>query len=135
LDFELEKRTQLAVLECIRKGLVTGCHDCSRGGIGTALVEMALNGSKGAIVDLRKAPGDEMRDDELLFSESNSRFILTTRQPNPILELLSKRQVPGAVVGTVGGDALEFKMRKSDLRCKLDILRGAYEGSLERNLA
>ncbi len=134
LDFELEKRTQSAILQCIKRGLVTACHDCSRGGIGVALVEMALGGCKGASVDLEKIPHHEMRDDELLFSESNSRFILTTRQPSLVLEILSKQMVPGAVAGTVGGDSMEVTMKTDKLHCKLDTLRDVYENSLEKNL-
>lgn len=134
LDFELERRTQSAVLECIRRGFVTACHDCSKGGIGVALVEMALSGDKGASVDLAKIPSNEMSDDELLFSESNSRFILTTRKPNVILEILSKEMVPSKAIGIVGGDSLEIMMRRNKLDCKLDILRDAYVNTLERVL-
>lgn len=133
LDFQLEKRTELAVLECIKGGLVTACHDCSRGGIGVALVEMALSGNKGASVDLTNYQG-KMRDDELLFSETNSRFILTTRDPNRVLEILSKQKIPGTDCGRVGGEALNMKMRTSGLSCKLDSLRDPYTNTLERVL-
>ncbi len=134
LDFQLERRTQLAVLECIRNGSVTACHDCSKGGLGVTLAEMALAGAKGASVDLRRIPSDEMRDDELLFSESNSRFILTTNNPTGVLELLSKHEVPSVVAGVVGGDTLEITLRKTKLDCGMDALRDAYFNSLEKVL-
>jgi len=52
-------------------------HDCSEGGLGVALAEMAMAGGLGATVLLKKIPfkGARKRDDVLLFSESNSRFI------------------------------------------------------------
>jgi phosphoribosylformylglycinamidine synthase len=59
------------------KGLVRACHDLSEGGLGVALAEMAFAGGLGAEVSLDKMPrGEEIqRDDVLLFSESNSRFL------------------------------------------------------------
>jgi len=58
--------------------IVTACHDCSEGGIGVALAEMCFSGMLGAQVNLRRVPAGEKigRDDFILFSESNSRFIV-----------------------------------------------------------
>jgi phosphoribosylformylglycinamidine synthase len=134
LDFQFESRTQRAVLECIRRGQVTACHDCSKGGLGVALAEMAIAGSKGASIDFRNAPADEMSDDELLFSESNSRFILSTNNPAEVLEALSRHEVPAAVAGTVGGDSLKVILRASKLECRVDALRPAYVNSLQEIL-
>jgi len=134
LDFQLESRTQRVVLECIRRGLVTACHDCSKGGLGVALAEMAIDGCKGASIDLRNAPGDEMSDDELLFSESNSRFILTTNNPAQVLETFSSHRVPAAIAGTVGSASLRLTLRSSKLECKVDALRAAYANSLQEIL-
>jgi phosphoribosylformylglycinamidine synthase II len=60
------------------KGMVRACHDCSEGGIGVAVAEMAFAGGLGAEVHLGKVPlGEDIgRDDYLLFSESNSRFLV-----------------------------------------------------------
>jgi phosphoribosylformylglycinamidine synthase len=60
------------------KRLVRACHDLSEGGLGVALAEMAFAGGKGATIMLSKVPlGDQvMRDDYILFSESNSRFLV-----------------------------------------------------------
>jgi phosphoribosylformylglycinamidine synthase len=59
------------------KGLVSSCHDLSDGGLGVALAEMAFSGELGANIDLRLVPvdGTIKRDDCLLFSQSNSRFL------------------------------------------------------------
>ncbi|MEO0052483.1 MAG: phosphoribosylformylglycinamidine synthase subunit PurL [candidate division WOR-3 bacterium] len=61
----------------IRAGLVLACHDLSEGGLGVAVLEMAFAGGLGARLDLRRVPGAQQfeRDDFLLFSESNSRFL------------------------------------------------------------
>jgi phosphoribosylformylglycinamidine synthase len=60
------------------KGLVRACHDCSDGGIGVAVAEMAFAGGLGATIELKSVPLGETiaRDDFVLFSESNSRFLV-----------------------------------------------------------
>jgi phosphoribosylformylglycinamidine synthase subunit PurSL len=59
------------------RGLVRACHDLSEGGLGVALAEMSFAGGLGAEVNLARVPfcGQTARDDTLLFSESNSRFL------------------------------------------------------------
>ena len=60
------------------RGLVRACHDCSDGGIGVALAEMAFAGGLGIEIHLKEVPLGEPinRDDFILFSESNSRFLV-----------------------------------------------------------
>ena len=67
--------TLSAVME---KGLVRACHDLSEGGIGVAAAEMALAGGFGMVIHLREVPLGEAidRDDYVLFSESNTRFLV-----------------------------------------------------------
>jgi phosphoribosylformylglycinamidine synthase len=62
----------------IDRGLVRSCHDCSDGGLGVALSESAFSGGLGMEVDLRKVPASGLyRDDFILFSETQSRFVVT----------------------------------------------------------
>ncbi len=70
---ELMDRLSMAT----EKGLVSACHDCSDGGIGVAVAEMAFAGGLGATIRLKSVPLSEPidRDDFILFSESNSRFL------------------------------------------------------------
>jgi phosphoribosylformylglycinamidine synthase subunit PurSL len=71
------KRTFKVVTRAIDEGLVKSCHDLSEGGLGVAAAEMAFAGSFGLELDLRKVPGKELtRNDFVLFSESNSRFLI-----------------------------------------------------------
>jgi len=67
--------------QAIQEGLVRSCHDCSEGGLGVALAEMAFAGGFGLRVDLRKVPGASSfeRRDYLLFSESASRLLVEVR--------------------------------------------------------
>ncbi len=53
------------------------CHDLSEGGLAVAAAEMALAGGYGMELDLRKVPCKALnRNDFVLFSESNSRFLI-----------------------------------------------------------
>ena len=71
---ELMDRLSLAT----ERGLVRAGHDCSEGGIGVAVAEMAFAGGYGAVVHLGSVPLGEPidRDDFILLSESNSRFLV-----------------------------------------------------------
>jgi len=64
--------------KAMKLGIIKSCHDCSEGGIGVAAAEMAFAGGMGANIylDKVKRTGDVSRDDYLLFSESNSRFLV-----------------------------------------------------------
>jgi len=66
------------------RGLTRACHDCSEGGIGIAVAEMAFAGGLGARVHLESVPLGESidRDDFILFSESNSRFLVEVALEN-----------------------------------------------------
>lgn len=66
------------LFQAIQLGFIQSCHDCSDGGLGVALAETAFAGGLGMEIDLRKVPQSGLhRNDYLLFSESQSRFIVT----------------------------------------------------------
>ena len=67
-----------ALHRAIMAGLVASCHDCSDGGLGVALAETAFAGGLGLEIDLGAVPAEGItRNDALLFSESQSRFVVT----------------------------------------------------------
>lgn len=67
-----------ALHKAIREGLVASCHDCSEGGIAVAAAETAFAGGLGMRIDLSKVPSaEDLPDWKVLFSESNSRFVVT----------------------------------------------------------
>jgi len=72
------KKLMDALSEATGKGLVRACHDLSEGGLGVAAAEMAFAGGLGIELHLDKVPlGEPMkRDDLILFSESNTRFLV-----------------------------------------------------------
>ncbi|MEA3362710.1 MAG: AIR synthase-related protein [Thermodesulfobacteriota bacterium] len=61
-----------------KQGLVASCHDLSDGGLGVALAESAFSGGYGIQVELSYLDAEEsLREDKLLFSESQSRLLVT----------------------------------------------------------
>ncbi len=65
------------------EGLVRSCHDLSDGGLGVALAEKAFAGGFGINADLGKVVAEgEVRADKILFSESQSRLLVSVRSEN-----------------------------------------------------
>lgn len=78
VDVKKAMKTYKALHEAIQKGMVRSAHDCSEGGLGVAVAEMAFAGHHGATIDLAEViyEGEVKRNDHILFSESNSRLIV-----------------------------------------------------------
>ncbi len=84
VDAKLGRAIFQALFQAIQGGLVRSCHDLSEGGLAIALAEMAFAGEIGAEVSLADAPRGEGAENDaaLLFSESQSRFLLEVEPPN-----------------------------------------------------
>jgi len=96
-----------ALNAAIRAGLVRSCHDCSDGGLGVALAETAFAGGLGLRIDLRKVPAAEgLCDDVLLFSETQSRFVVTVASDNAAAFEKCLAQCTFGRVGEVSADAM-----------------------------
>ncbi len=91
----------------IQEGLVASCHDCSDGGLGVAVAESAFAGGLGVEIDLSRIPAEAViRDDELMFSESQSRFIATIRPENRATFEYILSDSTFAAIGVVTHDGL-----------------------------
>jgi phosphoribosylformylglycinamidine synthase len=94
-----------ALNRAIGQGLVSSCHDCSDGGLGVALAESAFAGGLGMDIDLRMAPAEGLdRTDFLLFSETQSRFVVTVSPENCSLFEACMKSSTCARVGSVRPD-------------------------------
>ncbi|MCD5009642.1 phosphoribosylformylglycinamidine synthase subunit PurL [Enterococcus durans] len=74
-DLTIEKENQQIVLAAIKAGVVASAHDCAEGGVAVALAEAAF--PKGFGLDVRATMTTAK-----LFSETQSRFVLTTSPEN-----------------------------------------------------
>ncbi|MBD2847217.1 phosphoribosylformylglycinamidine synthase subunit PurL [Paenibacillus sp. IB182496] len=108
LDLMTEKRLLGGVLSAIQQGLVASAHDLSEGGLAVALAESAMSGGIGATVDV----ASELRPDIALFSESQSRILLSARpeQADELIAHLQAQGVPCAAIGAVGGGEVNIRV-------------------------
>ena len=95
-----------ALSNAIDQGLVSSCHDCSDGGLGVSLAEVAFSGNLGMVIDLGAVPSVDIdRLDTLLFSESQSRFVVTIRKEDQRAFENAMKDTGWAMVGEVTGSA------------------------------
>ncbi len=89
--------------EVIQEGLVASAHDSSEGGLAVALSEMLFAGGYGARIRLKEVPVEEgvTREDVILFSESNSRFIVEVSPENKEMFEKKMNSVPVGLIGEV----------------------------------
>ncbi len=99
VNLKTDKKNRSAVLDLIENGLIDFVHDCSKGGIGTALAELAISGNIGINIDLKKIPNKCKRDDFLLFSETHSRFIIGSSNPDKIKRFMGNRKCSFSEIG------------------------------------
>lgn len=94
LDLEVEASLQAQILAAIKNGLVASAHDVAEGGVAVALAESVIGSNGiGAAVELE---GPVV---SALFSESQSRFILSVKPENQIeFESLTDAVLIGKVV-------------------------------------
>lgn len=71
-----------AMHQAIQMRIVRSCHDLCEGGLAVAAAEMAFSGGVGAMLRLDSVPGDVTDEAELLFSESNCRYLVEVTREN-----------------------------------------------------
>ena len=108
VDAQLAKKTFSSLHRAIISGLVRACHDLSEGGLAVAAAEMAFAGGLGAKIRLSEVPSSvpaaerrEGFDEVLLFSESNTRFLVEVPHANRLHFEAALVGVPFAHIGEV----------------------------------
>jgi len=125
VDAQKARALYLEVYEAIQQGLVRSCHDCSDGGLGVALAETSFAGGFGMEIDLRKVPQSGLnRNDLLLFSESQSRFIVTI---DPKKKKTFEAILADAIYGEIGVVREDEVFRVMGLQSKTVIEANIYD--------
>ncbi|MEI6863460.1 MAG: AIR synthase-related protein, partial [Candidatus Omnitrophota bacterium] len=120
--------------KAIEKRFIRSCHDCSEGGMAVTLAEMAFSGGIGANIDLsRWAPPKEqpfLDSEKLLFSESNTRFVVEVSDEDKFLKFMSGYPI-WKMGTTVKNKRLTIKDLKNKTVINADIgaLRAAWKGT------
>jgi phosphoribosylformylglycinamidine synthase len=114
---------------------VHSAHDCSHGGLGVALAELAMGGPYenaggfGLDVDF-SVYAPELDAWELLFSESHARAVITCHPERAaaVLALAGELGVPAHAIGTVGPrhGAFSVRLRDGEIRRPVEGLRKVY---------
>ncbi len=128
VDLAQELKLHRFLFEACRENLLLSAHDLSEGGLAVALAESAAAGGVGLTVSMT-----EQDPHRSLFAESPSRVLISCSTTS--LEELSKRAttagVPFTVLGTVGGDVLDFGL----FSLPLDRVKSTVRDALPRSLS
>jgi len=119
--------------QAIQKGLIESSHDVSEGGLGVTLAEMCFGGGMGAKIDISKA-ADLDRADKILFSESQSRFVVEVSSEK---EGELEKVFLGLPVSKMGVVTQEKRLRisfkgKELINEGLDVLREVYKNTMKK---
>ena len=129
VDFEESQKNMKSVLSLISKNLVKYAHDCSKGGLATAISELCMFGKIGCKIDLPSTLSSE----KMLFSESHSRYLLVVDKNNldEIKSLLSDHNCSFSELGIFSGDQIIFKSNSEPiLELRVDKAENNYLNSL-----
>jgi phosphoribosylformylglycinamidine synthase II len=133
------RKTYYGLTKGMGKGVIKSCHDLSEGGLAVATSEMAFAGGYGLEMDLRTVQSKLItRNDFLLFSESNSRFLVeVAEQDRFAFEDLMKNKAC-AQIGKVTKDQklLVYGLNgKVVVDAGLDELRRSWKKTLSTEVA
>jgi len=156
-DLEVARTLHTSLLGLIHTGDIKSAHDCSDGGLAVALAESCISELiakdtprlLGATVDLTAigaqssssassgeagASRSSTRLDALLFSETQSRIVISTKAINAtkVIERAKLLGVPAVKIGTVGGDKLTVKTSAGEFSAALTELHDGWWNSIAR---
>ena len=109
IDLQMEKRTNDTVLNAIKSGYVVSAHDISDGGLSIALAECCII-NKSKPVGINAHISSNLKDNQLLFSESQSRYIISIKPDfkSAFESLCDSNRLVFQAIGKTGGD--DFSM-------------------------
>lgn len=101
IDLDEEFHIQLNLGKLIRRRLIESAHDVSEGGLFTTLLESAMAGNIG----FEAETDDNFRKDVYLFSESQSRIVITCTadKEDDLVNYLNTHNIPFTRIGEVTG--------------------------------
>ncbi len=128
------KKNVRSITEAIDEGCIRACHDLSDGGLGVAASEMSFTGDLGAKLELGAVPGPANREDTILFSESNGRFLVEVpRDKEEKFKEIVKNCISSRIGRVTGDKFLKISDLNGEESTKVDIsnLEEAWKGGLD----
>jgi phosphoribosylformylglycinamidine synthase subunit PurL len=142
VDLAAEGRLIEFLVTGAERALLRSAHDCSHGGLGVALAEVAMgapyqDAGLGLDVDLASYHGDLSAAD-LLFSESQARAVITCHRDHAaaVMALAKDLAVPAFRAGTVGqpGDLVRIRLPQALVEHPVGRLREVYFAAIPRRM-
>jgi phosphoribosylformylglycinamidine synthase len=133
VNLKVSRKTMEGILELNSEGHTVSVHDLSEGGLGVGISEMCIGGHIGAMIDIKRI-GEGLRNEEKLFSESNSRYLLEVpvQFALKVEDTLSRHEIPYSKIGTVGGSTLKITCGEEVLSdIPVDILDHKWRNGLK----
>ncbi len=134
IDEERIKASWDLLKELYKLKLVKANHDVNKGGFIVTVAEMCFKNNLGAILDLSDFKSLDLRDDELLFSESAGRFILEVSQNDyeQVERLAILKKVPLKKIGVLNTDPqIVIKgLKVDDVSLDLKKLKKSYQSTI-----
>jgi phosphoribosylformylglycinamidine synthase len=132
IDLRVEQAVQLCCTEAIDQDLLCSAHDLADGGLAVALAECCVGGPERPL-GVRIDTHEMIRGDALLFSESQSRIVVSLKEENLVRleEIAARHHVPLQVIGTVGGSRFVIQPL---LQLPVDELKTIWSNGLSASL-
>jgi phosphoribosylformylglycinamidine synthase len=132
VDANFAKKIYRAVSSATDKRLLHSLHTPALGGLAAAFAKIAIAGRLGIEIDLDKIPhGGVKTAHELLFSESNSRFVMTLPLKNLEEAVKIFKNIPFAPIGLVTDtqklSVKSLKFNEANVSISLDKLIKSYK--------
>ncbi|MBY8987194.1 MAG: phosphoribosylformylglycinamidine synthase subunit PurL [Candidatus Lokiarchaeota archaeon] len=121
------------LFELYQKKLVKANHDVNKGGFIVSIAEMCFKSKLGAEIDLSAYNINNLRDDELLFSETVGRFIIETnpKDYNKILDLAEKFDVSVKKIGVLSSiPEIDIKGLNQDVKLNINKMKEFYDSTI-----
>jgi phosphoribosylformylglycinamidine synthase len=121
------------LFELHQRKLIKANHDVNKGGFIITIAEMCFKDKFGADIDLTGYNFNNLRDDELLFSETVGRFVIETnpKDHDEILDLAEKFNVSVNKIGVLTSKP-EIKITGLNQKVKLNInkMKELYDSTI-----
>jgi len=105
VNLSAERKNGDLVRGLIMNGVATSCHDVSGGGLLVAIADMAMASRIGAVLDYDRGGVPSYA---FLFGEDQGRYVITTNNPELVLEQAAVDGVTASVIGVTGGATLKI---------------------------
>ncbi|MEC7596489.1 MAG: phosphoribosylformylglycinamidine synthase [Pseudomonadota bacterium] len=133
---EMQRRAQEVINACVNlgdKNPIVSIHDIGAGGLSNGIPELVNDSKKGAQLQLRSIPNDELKMSplEIWCNESQERYVIAIKEESINLfdEICSKERAPYAVLGSATEDRHLLLEDSYFNNCPIDIEMSLLFGS------